>query len=162
VLCNINFSRALLGRAQQAGVPIATDVHTIFNLEDPYNHDFMAAAQILFMSDENLPMPPREWMRRIFDRFGPEIVVIGMGRQGALLGVRADHFMEIIPAAVVRPVVNTIGAGDALFSAFVHFYTVTHNPYDAIRKAVVFAGYKIGEKGAAEGFLSEQALLEYL
>ena len=55
VLCNINFSRPFLARAQAQGVPIATDVHTIADLDDPYNRDFMAAASILFMSDEGLP-----------------------------------------------------------------------------------------------------------
>lgn len=162
VLCNINFSRNLLKRARQAGVWIATDVHTINDLEDAYNADFMQAAHILFMSDERLPCPPREWASRVLDRYGPEIVVIGMGGQGALLAVRSDDFMEVIPAVQVRPIVNTIGAGDALFSSFVHFYTAGQDPYDAIRKAVVFAGYKIGEKGAADGFLSETNLLEYL
>lgn len=162
VLCNINFSRALLSRACQAGVWIATDVHTIHNLEDSYNMDFMAAAHILFMSDEQLPCPPREWAKRILDRYGAEIVVIGMGQQGALLAVRSDHFMEVVPAVQVRPIVSTIGAGDALFSAFLHFYTASQDPYESLRKAVVFAGYKIGEKGAADGFLSEQKLLEYL
>lgn len=162
ILCNINFSRALLDRAQKAGVWIATDVHTISDLEDPYNQDFMAAAQILFMSDENLPCAPEEWARRIFNRYGPEIVVIGMGQKGALLAVRAGRQMEVVPAIQVRPIVSTIGAGDALFSAFIHFFQKNHEPYEALRKAVIFAGYKIGEKGAAEGFLNEQALLEYV
>lgn len=45
-------------------------------------------------------------------------------------------------------------------STFVHFYARERNAYAALRKAVVFAAYKIGEKGAAEGFLTEAALLE--
>jgi ribokinase len=59
---------------------------------------------------------------------------------------------------VARPIVNTIGAGDALFSAFVHYYAATRAPYEAIRRAITFAGYKIGAAGAAEGFLSAPAL----
>jgi ribokinase len=57
---------------------------------------------------------------------------------------------------VTRPVVNTIGAGDALFSAFIHAYAQSYDPYESIRQAILFASYKIGEKGAAEGFLSVQ------
>ncbi|NTW43519.1 MAG: hypothetical protein HGB14_03580 [Anaerolineaceae bacterium] len=34
----------------------------------------------------------------------------------------------------------------------------TRSPYEAIRSAMVFASYKIGGTGAAEGFLSEQEL----
>jgi ribokinase len=54
--------------------------------------------------------------------------------------------------------VNTIGAGDALFSSFLHAYSRDGDPYEAIQKAVVFASYKIGETGAAEGFLKAQEL----
>ena len=55
------------------------------------------------------------------------------------------------------PIINTIGAGDALFSSFVHVFSETNDPYLAIQKAVVFASYKIGEPGAAQGFLTAVA-----
>lgn len=80
VLCNINFARPFLAAAQARGIPIATDVHTIADLDDAYNRDFMAAADILFMSDEQLPVAPEAWARRILQRYGPKIVVIGLGR----------------------------------------------------------------------------------
>ena len=158
VLCNINFSRPMLAHARQAGIRIATDVHAIANLADEFNRDFMAAADILFMSDENLPDPPEVWAKRVFQTFGAEIVVIGMGAQGALLAVRSDRFVERVPAVYTRPVKNTIGAGDALFSAFLHVYLQTGDPYNAIRTATVFASYKIGESGAADGFLDSAGL----
>lgn len=161
VLCNVNFSRPFLNRVRQACKPVATDVHTIYDLDDEYNGDFMAAADILFMSDELLPDPPEVWARKVLNRYGPEILVIGLGAQGALLAVRQDQFVERFPARHTREVVNTIGAGDALFSAFVHTYRQTRDPYEAIRKAIVFASYKIGEKGAAEGFI-DQATLEHI
>ena len=88
VLCNINFSRPLLALARRRGMTIATDVHTIADLDDPYNADFMRAADILFMSDEALPVSPEEWAAAVQGRYGNEIVVIGMGTQGALLAVR--------------------------------------------------------------------------
>jgi ribokinase len=157
-LCNINYSRPMLHPAKKAGKLIATDVHTISDLHDPYNRDFMQAAHILFMSDEALPARPEEWVKKITQTYGAEIVVIGLGGQGALLSVRSDHFIERIPAVHTRPVVSTIGAGDALFSAFIHFYALDHDPYKAIRKAVVFASYKIGERGAAEGFIPHEDL----
>jgi ribokinase len=158
ILCNINFSRPLLRMARTAGKLIATDVHSIGNLENEYNRDFMAAANILFQSHEKLPVSPEAWARQLFNRYGVEIIVIGLGSEGALLAVRQDNFMERIPAVTTRPIVNTIGAGDALFSAFVHFYNKKRDAYTAIRKARVFASYKIGEKGAADGFLDEEAL----
>jgi ribokinase len=143
VMCNINFSRSFLKRAKQEGVWIATDVHAIRDLED-----------------ENLPCAPEEWVRQVQNRYGPEIIVVGLGSKGALLAVRSDHFMERLPAVTVRPIVSTIGAGDALFSCFNHYYAGTRDPYDAIRKAIFFAAYKIGASGAAEGFLTEEELVK--
>lgn len=158
VLCNVNFSRPFLAKARQAGKLIATDVHTISSLDDDYNRDFMAAAHVLFMSSERLPTAPEDWARQVMNRFGNEIVVIGLGAEGALLAVKRDHAVERIPARQLRPIINTIGAGDALFSAFVHVYARTHDPYEAIQKAVIFASYKIGTAGAAEGFLDQARL----
>ena len=158
VLCNINYTRPMLDRAHQAGKIIATDVHTIQDLNDPHNRDYMRTADILFMSDEALPVPPEDWARQISHVYGTEIIIIGLGSKGALLSVRRDHFLERIPAVQTRPVVNTIGAGDALFSAFIHEYAKTRDPYQSIRKAVVFASYKIGCTGAAEGFLTDTEL----
>ncbi len=160
-LCNINFSRPMLAQARHAGLPVATDVHAISDLDDPYNREFMQAAQVLFMSDERLPAAPAEWAQRIWDRFGTEVVVIGMGGQGALLAVRRDRAIQRFPAVFTRPVVNSIGAGDALFSAFLHVYAHTGDPYLSLRKAMVFASYKIGVASAAEGFLDERGLEEW-
>jgi acarbose 7IV-phosphotransferase len=158
VVCNINFARPFLDSATRHEIIIATDVHAIGNTEDDYNRDYMAAATILFMSHENLPCSPEEWARWLVNRYGTEIVVVGLGAEGALLSVKSHHYLGRIPAVYTRPVVNSIGAGDALFSAFVHVYNQTQNPYEAIKRAVVFASYKIGTAGAAEGFLSETEL----
>lgn len=152
VLCNINFSRPLLALARQRGMTVATDVHAIADLDDPYNADFMAAADILFMSHEHLPAPPEEWVAAVQARYGNAVVVIGLGADGALLAVKGETPVRV-PAVLTRPMVNTIGAGDALLSAFLHVYTQTKDPYLAMRKAVIFASYKIGAAGAAEGFL---------
>lgn len=157
VLCNINFSRPLLALARQRGMVVASDVHAIADLDDPYNADFMRAADILFMSHERLPVSPEEWAGEVLARYGNRIVVIGLGADGALLAVQGQAPRRT-PAVFTRPVVNTIGAGDALFSSFLHVAMQTGDPYLAIRQAVVFASYKIGAAGAAEGFLNAEEL----
>jgi ribokinase len=157
-LCNINFSRPFLQAARRAGRPIATDVHALASLDDDYNRDFMRAADVLFMSHEHLPLPPEAWAREVLGRYGNEIVVIGLGEAGALLAVRRDGFVGRFPAARPRPVANTIGAGDALFSAFLHGYVRTGDPYAALKRAQVFASYKIGATSAADGFLDAAGL----
>ncbi len=157
-LCNINFSRPMLQKAKQAGKLIATDVHAISSLDDDYNRDFMAHADILFMSHELLPCSPEEWAGRVQNRYGSEIIVIGLGPEGALLAVKTESFIGRFPSVQTRPIVSTIGAGDALFSCFLHVYHQTQNPYGAIQKAIVFASYKIGSPGAADGFLDAAQL----
>lgn len=157
-LCNINFSRPFLAAARAAGRLIATDVHTLADLDDAYNRDFMQAADVLFMSHERLPAPPEDWARAVLGRYGNAIVVIGLGGEGALLAVKGDGFVGRFPAVQTRPVVNTIGAGDALFSAFLDGYTRTRDPYAALRRAQVFASWKTGAAGAAEGLLDAASL----
>ncbi len=159
-LCNINFSRPMLSMARQKDIPIATDIHAISSLDDDYNRDFMEAAHILFMSDELLPCPAAEWVERLLGRYSPHIIVVGLGKRGALLYDRQSNRLEEFPAFATRPVKNTIGAGDALFSAFLHFYGVTGSAAGALEWAQLFASYKIGAAGAAEGFLTEQELRE--
>jgi sugar/nucleoside kinase (ribokinase family) len=158
VLCNINFTRPFLKLAQDAGKWIATDVHTLQDVADDYNRDYMAAAHILFMSDEKLPQAPEAWAHTVMNHYPVEILVIGMGSQGALLAVRRDGFVGRFPAVTTREVVNTIGAGDALFSSFIHYFVKNQDAYGALQRALVYASHKIGTAGAAQGLLTESEL----
>jgi acarbose 7IV-phosphotransferase len=97
------------------------------------------------------------WAREVQARYGNRIVVLGLGSAGALLALKGEAPLRV-PAVFTRPVVNTIGAGDALFAAFLHVYAQKSDPYLAMRKAMVFASYKIGVAGAAEGFLDAEGL----
>jgi ribokinase len=160
VLCNINWSRPMLKTAREMGKLIATDVHSLSDLENDYDRDFMEAADILFMSDELLPVPAEEFAREVMARYHPKVLVIGMGSKGAHLSVRDQNYAESMPVVSVRSIVSTIGAGDALFSSFIHGYLHSLDAVTSLRKAMLFAGYKIGVRSAAEGFLSSQRLDE--
>ncbi|MBQ7504807.1 MAG: carbohydrate kinase family protein [Ruminococcus sp.] len=155
-LCNINFNRKLIKKAKELGVTTATDVHVLGDIEDEYNRDFMENADILFLSDENLPCPAEDFIRQIADRYHNRIIVIGMGSKGALLYESGN--VRSIPAYSGGKVVNTVGAGDALFSAFLHFYAKGLDAESALRRAVVFAGLKIEHNGASKGFCTEQGI----
>ena len=156
VLSNVNFSRPLLQRAKALGVPVATDLHAVASLEHPYSQDFLNAADILFMSDARLPCAPELWLAEVQARFPCRVAVVSRGEKGALMAVRGE--MVEIPAVTTRKVVSTVGAGDALFACFCHIYAKTRDPYEAVRKASLFASYKIGERGGAQGFLDEAGL----
>ncbi len=161
-LCNVNFSRPFLAPARAAGKLVATDVHALSALDDPYNGDFLRAAQVVFLSDESLPAPPEEFARELGARFGTEVVVVGMGAKGALLHLPAERTVERFPAVRTRSVVSTVGAGDALFSAFLDGYARERDARAALRRAVVFASWKLGAASAAEGFLGAEPLRQLI
>ena len=156
VACNINFNRELLEKAKAAGKIIATDVHVLGDIDDEYNGDFMRYANILFLSDENIKTDYREFLLSIERKFKNDIIVLGMGKKGALMYVREENKFYELPAVDVKEVVNTVGAGDALFSAFIHFYAKGLVPIECLKRAEIFAAYKIGFDGASVGFCDEE------
>lgn len=159
VVCNINFARPLLAAARERGIPIATDVHALSDFDDAYNRDFMVAAEILFLSHERLPCAPQEAITALRSRFDPRILVVGLGANGALLSERGAG-TEHVPAVAPHGVVNTIGAGDALFSAFIdQTLRGTRAPL-ALRNAALFAGTKISQSGATCGLMNAPCFAE--
>lgn len=157
-LCNINFSRNLLKIAKDNNKIIATDVQVLGDIHDSYNADYMRYANILFLSNENIKGPVEDFVKSISEIYNNDVIVVGLGGEGALLYVKKDNFMSHFKAVKTREVVNTIGAGDSLFSAFIHYYSKNSDPYEAIKKAIVFASYKIGVASAADGFVTEEEL----
>jgi sugar/nucleoside kinase (ribokinase family) len=144
VLTNVRFVRPLIRCAENLSVRIAVDVHLISDVDDTYNRPWLEAADIVFCSHERLPCPLEEWIARVFARYpGCEVVGIGRGADGAMLGLR-DGTLVRVAAVVPRGVVNTAGAGDALFVSFLHGWLATGNPVDALRSAVLHAGWKVG------------------
>lgn len=156
--CNINFNRPLLHLAKQAGKKIATDVHVLSNLYDDYNREFMACADILFLSDEGIGEHYRPFLWELAHLYSPEIVVLGRGGKGAAMYLRQRDAIVEMGAASVGPVVNTVGAGDALFSSFLHFYAKGYGPEDALSRAQLFAAHKITVSGASNGFVDERTV----
>ena len=156
--CNINFSRPLLQEAKKRNICIATDVHVIGDIEDEYNKEFMEAADILFLSDENISDSKEEFMIRLKNRYSCKIIIMGLGKEGALLYSRENDELIRIGAVTTRNVINTVGAGDSLFSSFLHCYIKGMSAIDALKYAITFASYKIGDNGGAVGFLTEEEL----
>lgn len=156
--CNINFNRTLLKKAKTAGKIIATDVHVLGDINDEYNKDFMKNANILFLSDENIKGDYKEFIKSIEDTFGNEIIVLGMGAKGAMMYLKNEDKFYEMPAAKPEKVVNTVGAGDALFSSFIHYYAKGMTPVESLKRAQIYAAHKIGFDGAANGFVSEEVV----
>ena len=162
VACNTNFNRNLLKMAKNDGKIIATDVHVLSDINDDYNKDFMENANILFLSDEKVQDDYKAFVMSIEETYGNDIIVLGRGSKGALMYVKAENKFYELPAVKVGEVVNTVGAGDALFSSFLHYYAKGLTPLEALNRAQVFASYKIGFNGASEGFAREEQVEELI
>lgn len=159
IICNSNFNRELLKVAREKGKFVVTDVHVLNNIYDDYNRDFMTAADVLFLSDEQIPGDKRDFMFRLRDVYHNKIIVMGCGKDGALI-LENGNFNHV-PAVNLRPIVNTVGAGDSLLSSFVHFYLTTNDSVTSLKLSCIFAGYKIGANGASEGFLSHDEVMKF-
>ena len=158
--CNINFNRPLLKLAKAAGKTIATDVHVLSDVYDEYNREFMEQADILFLSDEHIGENYEPFIRKLAEVYPCQVIVLGRGGKGAALYLRETDQLREMPAAVAGRVVNTVGAGDALFSSFLHFYAKGMPAWDALQRAQIFAANKITVSGASEGFISEASVEE--
>ena len=161
VACNINFNRPLLAAAKAAGKIIATDVHVLTNVCDEYNRDFMAYADILFLSDEGIGERYHDFMWQLAHTYPSRLIVLGRGGKGAAMYLREENRIIELPAANIGEVVNTVGAGDALFSGFIHFYAKGVHPVEALHRAQLFASAKIRVSGASKGFVTEDQILEW-
>lgn len=162
VACNINFNRPLLHAAKAAGKTVATDVHVLRDLHDDYNREFMACADILFLSDEGIGDDYRGFLWELGQLYHNQIIVLGRGGKGAALHLPGEGTFFELPAVQVGQVLNTVGAGDALFSGFLHGYAKGLEPLEALRQAQYFAAAKIRTSGAAKGFITEEELNEFV
>jgi sugar/nucleoside kinase (ribokinase family) len=158
VLTNAKFIRPLVPRGVALGVPIAVDAHLISDLGDPYNRPWLEAAQIIFCSHERLPCGPEEWAASVLRRY-PRCVIagVGLGAHGALVAHR-DRRLVRVGAVAPREVVNTSGAGDALFATFLHYMCGEGDPARALRHAVTHAGWKIGHRAPVTASLAHREL----
>lgn len=162
IACNTNFNRPLLQRLRFMGKLVATDVHVLTDIHDDYNRDFMETANILFLSDEGIGENYSPFLRELAHTYHNEVIVLGQGSRGAAMYLRSDDSIRQMPAASVGPVVNTVGAGDALFASFIHYYAGGMTAVEALERAQIFAAAKIRVSGAALGFVTEQEIEQWI
>jgi sugar/nucleoside kinase (ribokinase family) len=142
VLTNISFTRPLIASAVRMGIPVATDLHVVADMDKPHNQDWMRVAHILACSHEALQVTAEEWVRSLHSVYGTELSLVGCGEHGAVLGVRGSVWR--IHAVAPRGVCYTSGAGDTLLGSFAHYYLALGDPVAAARYAVLAAGWKVG------------------
>ena len=158
VLCNINFNRESIKNIKNK--VIATDVHVFKNVYDEYNKEFLENSNILFLSDEAINMNYEEFIMNIENVYHNDIIVLGMGKNGSLMYVKAEDRFYHVPAVDTGVIINTVGAGDALFSGFIHYYAKGYSPIESLKRATLVASHKICFNGGAIGHPTEEKVEE--
>jgi sugar/nucleoside kinase (ribokinase family) len=159
VLTNAKFVRPLVAPAAGLGVPIAVDVHLVSDPGGEYNRPWLERARIVFCSHERLP-DPRAWVAELFRRYPRcRVAGVGLGARGAMVGLRDGRLIEV-RAVPRRRVVNTSGAGDALFATFLDGWLRHGDAVTALRDGVLHASWKIGHRTPAAVSLTGARLAE--
>ena len=159
-LGNIAANRDLIVPAQVRGIPIATDLQSIRSADDPHNVPFLRAADIVFMSNDNFIDREAELLQSCRAQNARAIIAIGLGSKGVLLHEPHSTSPVHLPAYTRGRVVNTSGAGDALFAAFLDGVCRGLPAVRALERAVVFAGAKVSAASRSEGHLESSVLDE--
>lgn len=162
ICCFIGFSKPYLSGFASAGTPIAADMQVLGDVNDPEKKDYLANAEILFLSNQAIRGKELNFIKELHQHYNNNIIGVGMGEEGSLLALKSTGEIWHIPAVFTCPVVNTVGCGDALFSCFLHGFLESGDPLPAMERAAVFASYKAGSSGASAGFLTESELDDWV
>ncbi|MCR5558171.1 MAG: carbohydrate kinase family protein [Butyrivibrio sp.] len=161
VLANANFCRPFAKTAKEQGKPIAVNIRNYRPEKEIYNTDFLEPAKILYFSDDTLAENPYDFIDRIAATYNTEIIILGQGSEGLIIFDKTKDIRAHYKTVKTNEVVNTIGAGNALFACFLHYYMETGDSVNAIKNALLFASYKIGYMGTSNGFMTTDQLTQW-
>ena len=161
VLANANFCRPFAKAAKEYSKPIAVNIRNYNPEKEKYNTDFLEPAKVLYFSDDTLTEDPYDFIQRMADTYGTEIIILGQGSEGLILFDKTQDLRVHYKTVKTNEVVNTIGAGNALFACFLHYYMETGDSVNAIKNALLFASYKIGYMGTSNGFMTTEQLAQW-
>jgi sugar/nucleoside kinase (ribokinase family) len=140
-----NWARRLLPAARAAGAVISVDLQDVHDIADPYRSDFVAVADVLFLSSVHL-CDPRGALDALH-RPG-RIVVCGMGARGC--AVRSDDgYAEHGALSLPQPVLDSTGAGDALAAGTLSAHVLEgHSLDDAVHRGQLAARWCCSHRGS--------------
>ena len=161
VLANANFCRPFAKMAAEYKKPIAVNIRNYNPEKEKYNTDFLEPAKVLYFSDDTLREDPYDFIQRMSDTYGTEIIILGQGSEGLILFDKTKDLRVHYKTVKTNEVVNTIGAGNALFACFLHYYMETGDSVNAIKNALLFASYKIGYMGTSNGFMTTEQMEQW-
>lgn len=161
LISSCNFCKPVIELAKKYNKPLAVNVRSMRREKEVQKEEFLKAADILYISDDDLDREPYECIKECREKYDPDIIIVGIGRKGVILYTKEDNsILEYMPVKT-NEIVNTMGAGHALFSCFLHFYVKTRDAKEAIKNALLFASYKIGFVGTSNGFMTEEQIEQW-
>ena len=161
VLANANFCRPFVEEAKKFNKTIAVNIRNFRREKEKFNTDFLSNADILYFGDDSLEEDPFDFVKSIEQTYGTKIIILGQGAEGLILYDREQDIIAHYNTVKTNEVVNTAGAGNALFSCFLHFYLKDGDSVAAIKNALLFASYKIGYMGTSNGFMTPEQVEQW-
>lgn len=161
LISSCNFCRPVIELAKKYHKPLAVNVRSMRKERIVQKEDFLKAADILYISDDELDKDPYECINECREKYNQEIIIVGIGRKGVILYTREDNSILEYKPVKTNEIVNTVGAGNAMFSAFLHYYVKTGDEKEAIKAALLFASYKMGFMGTSNGFMTEEQIEQW-
>lgn len=161
VLSNVCFCKPMLENALEKQVPIAVNIRDFGKEDLKFNDAFLSAADIIYISDDDLTKNHYEFVKEIAEIYSPKIIILGRGSNGVLFYSSDDKIFAEYKSVKTLEIVNTVGAGNALLSCFLHYYKKTGDAVLSIKNALLFASYKIGFVGTSNGFMTEEQIEQW-
>lgn len=161
LISSCNFCRPVIELAKKYNKPLAVNVRSMRKERMIQKEDFLKAADILYISDDELDKDPYECINECREKYNQKIIIIGIGSKGVILYTREDNSILEYKPVKTNEIVNTVGAGNAMFSAFLHYYVKTGDAKESIKNALLFASYKIGFIGTSNGFMTEEQIEQW-
>ncbi|MBQ5475590.1 MAG: carbohydrate kinase family protein [Lachnospiraceae bacterium] len=161
VTSNVSFCKPLIELAKERQIPIVVNIRDFRKEDLSFNKEFLDSADIIYVSDDDLEKSSYEFVKEISEIYSPKIVILGCGERGVMM--YSDQNDSIVEYRSVKTLekVNTVGAGNALLSCFLHYYFKTNDPIISIKNALLFASYKIGFYGTSNGFMTEEQIEQW-
>lgn len=152
-----DWARLLLPTARADVAVVACDLQDAVDLDDPYRADFVAAADILFVSAANLA-DPADAVRRLAE--GRRAAVCGLGAEGVLVAA-GGAVRHVPPPPVDLPVVDTNGAGDGLAVGFLDAFVLDGTSVgEAVLRGQLVARWTCAQRGSTDTLVSRARLEE--
>lgn len=152
-----NWGRLLLPIARELGLTISCDLQDIVSLPDRYRQDFINAADILFFSSVH-HTDTFAIMHELLGNHAGRIVIAGMGARGCAVCTR-QGIQTFGPVVDNHPVIDSVGAGDALAVGFLSSFVLDSYSLDAaILRGQIAARYTCSQKASSAHLITSEIL----